>query len=175
MNFVGSEVRVSSSNAPGGMHHHHSPHHPFGTGSDENDDDHDCIEDLHPPISPKGGAESLFLADLDTQQISAYALAQQIHEQFRLDSTTVATEDYVTAAASSVGDDDNNDLFFFSSTHAADNHYNSNHSPFGKDALALSRELSADSPYEARYHDTTTMNTPLTINNNNSTKTDAAE
>lgn len=61
-------------------------------------------EDLHPSTSPKRAAEELFLGhDLDTQQISASLLAQQIHQTHRAfsfgrsrpsSSTTVRTDDF---------------------------------------------------------------------------------
>lgn len=67
-------------------------------------------EDAHPPPSPLRPAEHLFLSNLDTQHISAAALAQQIHQSHRLSSgwtgTSVATDDFATA----VGDGD--DSFF---------------------------------------------------------------
>jgi hypothetical protein len=63
-------------------------------------------EDYHPPLSPPRNAERLFgLGDLDTQNISAAALAQQIRSVDRTGSSammtmggTIATDDFCTAA-----------------------------------------------------------------------------
>jgi len=65
--------------------------------------------DEHPPVSPHSGAEALFLMGLDSQQISATALAEQIRMNEKsppgaggfgsiFGSTgTYATDDYVSA------------------------------------------------------------------------------
>jgi hypothetical protein len=119
-------------------------------------------------MSPKGGAESLFLTGLETQQISAFHLSDIIQQQYRIDSTTVATEDYVTAVGGRLSPVESSSIDAFFSSSSADP---SSSSPFGKDALALSRELSDDStPHEEHFHDAN-----MSSSSSSSTKTDAAE
>lgn len=157
MDFVGAELDVSTGIVTRGS--------PSSLYSEA--DDHDSLPDAHPPMSPKGGAESLFLNDLETHQISAFALAEIIHQQYRIDSTTVATEDYVTAVGAQPSPVELSIDPFFSSSSVDP----SNSSPFGKDALAHSRELSDDStPYEEQFHDTN-----MSTSSTSSTKTDPAE
>ena len=65
-----------------------------------------CVMDCHPPPSPPRPAEHLFLSNLNTQNISAAALAQQIHMSLRSPwssrrgASSVATDDFVTAHGS---------------------------------------------------------------------------
>jgi hypothetical protein len=158
MNFVGTELDVSTGVVT------RSPASPFS----EPDDQEDSLPDAHPPMSPKGGAESLFLNDLETQQISAFHLADIIHQQYRIDSTTVATDDFVTAVGERLSPVDSSSIDVFFSSSSVDP---SNSSPFGKDALAHSRVLSDDStPHEEHFHDTN-----MSASSSSSTKTDAAE
>lgn len=66
--------------------------------------------DQHPPPSPPRPAEMLFMSNLETQNISAAALAQQIHRTHRYSAnwtgTSVATDDFATAVGWQAGDDD---------------------------------------------------------------------
>lgn len=143
MSLVGSEVDVSRS----------------GASSPELSEmgilrvpSHEENDDLHPPVSPKRAVEKIFLDDLETQTISAAALAQQLHQTHRSGGgyATVATEDYQTAVGDFVSDHDY--TYSFSSDNID--------SPFNKDALALSRE-----PNEARqptFYDTNMKTSPST-------------
>jgi len=124
--------------------------------------------DYHPPLTPPRPAEQLFMSNLETQNISAAALAQQIHQSFRSPSfrtgTSVATDDFVTAAGS-LQTDDFDDALFSDDTpppaqvssrssdtltlpFAADddsdidsNNFNPFRNPFRKDALSRNYEL----------------------------------
>lgn len=156
-----------------------------GQGTRRGDDDgadadaaDGSVEDLHPPISPKGGAEALFLGDeIETQFISAAALSQQIRNNsasqarsFVSGTTTIATGDYRTCAepeADDVGfDDDDGGGGMIEANSSDDFSLPSNFSteiapessPFGKDALAHSREpFASDDLAESVYHDTRSM------------------
>lgn len=125
MSLIGAEVDMERPSTPLGSH---------SSGS----------EDAHPSVSPKRGAEALFLDDLETQQISALALAQQIHARYSTSTlggaSTVATQDYATAVGDSdMGDDDDESsdaLLLLTPSYLELNE----DSPFGKDALVHSRE-----------------------------------
>lgn len=166
MSLVGAEVDVSSSHSdrgdspvPDDTPSLRSPaSHPFGgaLGGVTRSESIESVEDLHPSISPKGSAEALFLgSDLETSIISATALAQQIHQAHRgrtsqnslFDGgTTIATEDFQSCA----GDAESVDLIFTAASLSSDI---AQDSPFGKDALAHSREpIPTES--ETVYHDT---------------------
>jgi hypothetical protein len=97
------------------------------------------VVDCHPPPSPPRPAEHLFLSNLNTQNISAAALAQQIHMSLRSPSshmgTSAVTDDFVTAHGSisptSTSEDDIEKGFDFPDTPAsvsATNTYNSDFS-----------------------------------------------
>lgn len=93
-------------------------------------------DDGHPPPTPPGAMESLFLSGLPTQNISASALAQQIHIRHRplsLAGTSIATDDFVSA---------NDDLPQRSPFSLSGNHNNdpTEDQPFGNDALIHSRQ-----------------------------------
>lgn len=100
MSLVGSEVDVYDEE----VQHHTSRR---MTSPSSATDDASSVQDLHPPISPKSGAELLFFShELNTQQISALALAQEIRHTLRSNHSgsrgsgwtgTVATDDYQTA------------------------------------------------------------------------------
>lgn len=67
-----------------------------GRGPQTDDDD-----SQHASVTPLGAAELLFMGDLDTQTISAAALAQQIHDSHGKKSLgTTATDDFATAVGS---------------------------------------------------------------------------
>ena len=64
------------------------------------DDDDD---DDHPSVTPLGAAELLFMGDINTQTVSAAALAQQIHVSRGKSSSSgfsIATDDFATAVGS---------------------------------------------------------------------------
>lgn len=196
MNFVGSEVDLATGTItrPVAMV---SPSSTTG-GSSINDDDRGSCDneddDLHPTVSPHTGAEHLFLHGLEAQQISAYALAQQIHRQLRFDATagtaTVATEDYATAyGGSSVASFPES-----TPTHQSSSHHNHTSSylaattepshsafDFGRDALAHTRNdlpySQSSSPYsdnnDQRFYDANTMSNDTTTTT--TPKPDAAE
>ena len=98
------------------------------------------VVDCHPPPSPPRPAERLFFSNLNTQNISAAALAQQIHMSLRSPSshmgTSVVTDDFVTAhgsisPTSTSEDDDVEKGFDFPDTPApisVSNTYNSDFS-----------------------------------------------
>lgn len=138
MSLVGSSVKiVSEDGLP-----------PMGVASAESYDDEDHTsrqemvtayqdgDDAHPPPTPPGGAEALFLPGLPTHHISAAALAEQIHARHRplsLAGTSIATDDFVSASdavhnSSMLVEHDEND----------DHHIDDEH-PFGNDALIHSR------------------------------------
>jgi hypothetical protein len=106
------------------------------------------IADAHPPVSPAGPAERLFLSGdmLYTDSISAAALAQQIHNShrsFAQSMVSVVTDDFVTAR----DDIDSRSLSFDGLLTPFDLDNDNNHfepadeseteSPFHSDALAL--------------------------------------
>jgi hypothetical protein len=97
-------------------------------------------EDLHPPISPKSGPEDWFLNDLDTQGISASALAQQIHQSHKSfgSNFTNCTDDFCTAT-------DHLSLAYTTS--------DLDDSPFKQDPLSLSREEFSTTPSKSIFHD----------------------
>lgn len=109
---------------------------------EEYDDDYTQQElvtayDAHPPLTPPGAAESLFLAGLPTSTISANALAQAIHSRhrpFSIAGTSIATDDFASAHQ-----DDN--LSRTTDEAAADDN---DDTLFGKDALLHTREILVD-------------------------------
>jgi len=127
--------------------------------------------DYHPPPSPPRAAEQLFLSNLETQNISAAALAQQIHQSLKSPSfrygTSVATDDFVTAVGSlSPADcEDVEDGFDFPDTPApisASTTYNSDFSPaddddsdkvFEKDALSRNYRYVINPEEELEFQD----------------------
>lgn len=138
-----------------------------------------CVEDVHLPPSPAGPAERLFFTEmLQSDNISATALAQQIHQSHRSFIQSVASgvtaEDFVTArgggsrlSENAQFDDDDDARNYFSSnddgltpfdfddTPADEN----SQSPFDSDVLAFtknttSRTLPNQSRRETEYHDT---------------------
>lgn len=89
--------------------------------------------DAHPPPTPPGAAESLFLSGLHTNTISASALAQQIHQRhrpFSLAGTSIATDDFASAT------DGLHSSLLVEHDDCSDEH----NEPFGNDALIHSRE-----------------------------------
>ena len=88
---------------------------------------HDA-DDAHPPPTPPGAAEALFLGSMRTNQISAAALAAQIHLRHRPLSigggTSIATDDFLSAT----------DVLHSSLLVEHDDE------PFGNDALIHTRE-----------------------------------
>lgn len=107
------------------------------------------LYDAHPPVTPPRPAEALFFNDLPTQTISAAALAQQIHQRHRplsIAGTSIATDDFVSASAEHL---DTQSAFSLDS-------------PFGKDALAYSRETIAEEDtlsVEERFQDSNMSST----------------
>lgn len=80
-----------------------------------------AANDLHPPPSPPRAVERLFFSNLETQTISAAALAQQIHLSHRQFTNslggwspglTVNTDDFATASGWVTAADEENDSFF---------------------------------------------------------------
>lgn len=119
MSWVGAEVTVGTA----GIMSIANANHPTS-----------IADDVHPPVSPKRGSEVLFLDTLDTQTISATALARQIHRSCRVSSgaTTTYDDDFQTAYSQHSLSADDQD-------------------PFLKDALLHSRDIS--------FTDTTTTDT----------------
>jgi hypothetical protein len=140
-----------------------------------------CVEDVHLPPSPAGPAERLFFTEmLASDNISATALAQQIHQSHRsfMQSVTsgATAEDFITARgggsllsenAADFDDDDNTDPhqnyfssnddgltpFDFDDTPADEN------SPFDSDVLAFTKNTTSKSSpkhkrRETEFHDT---------------------
>ena len=157
MSLVGSSVRVSGGDKEeAGL---------AALSSDSRDEDGVTFEgmvtayqddDAHPPPSPPRGMESLFLSGLPTQNISASALAEQIHIRHRplsLAGTSIATDDFVSAddvlpprsPFSLLGNDD---------------HEHIDDQPFGNDALIHTRE-SLFTQEQKMSKTTTTENKPL--------------
>jgi hypothetical protein len=96
----------------------------------------DYAFDAHPPVSPPRSAEKLFFgSDLPTQNISAAALAQQIHDNHKTSSyadsyggMSVDTDDFKSVRSSMVSNNANFvDAHHFFPTDSE--------SPFGNDAL----------------------------------------
>lgn len=112
-------------------------------------------EDAHPPPTPPGAAEVLFLSGLPTQNISAAALAEQIHARHRplsLAGTSIATDDF--ASATDALHPHNSSLLV---EHDGDEHDDADEHPFGNDALIHSREvISEDYSTMAKTMTTTT-------------------
>lgn len=108
MSLVGSEVDVS-------IDKDFSP--PVCVSDDELsvEGSHLQSQDHHPPPSPPRAAEHLFLHGLETQSISAAALAQQIHQSHRHSSgwtgTSVNTDDFASAVGWMTAADDNDSFF----------------------------------------------------------------
>lgn len=112
-------------------------------------------DDVHPPPTPPGAAESLFLSGLHTHSISASALAQQIHQRHRpisLAGTSIATDDFASATdalpccnnSSLLVEPDDSD------------------EPFGNDALIHSREVIDELQENMAKTTTTTTKTATT-------------
>lgn len=121
MNFVGRELEVVVSR------------------SEDNSDDDDVMTavEAHPPLSPASGAEALFMSGLKTSNISANALAAELHRRSpsllrggasRRSSSmsigTTCTDDFVSTYS-------NLDDLLLSET---------NRDLFSKDVLGLTRE-----------------------------------
>jgi hypothetical protein len=99
MSLVGSEVSVDMSQkdagSPTGLQVDTS-----GLSSGVSSHCRHAPEDIHPTPSPKRPSEHLFLGeDLDTQKISAADFAEQINSVYNR-SSTVATDDFMTAQVS---------------------------------------------------------------------------
>lgn len=97
-------------------------------------------DDGHPPPTPPGAMESLFLSGLATTSISASCLAEQIHHRhrpFSLAGTSIATDDFLSATdvlhSSLIVGHDNDEL---NNTQDIDDD-----TPFGNDALIHTREI----------------------------------
>lgn len=71
--------------------------------------------EAHPPISPASPAESLFLFGLQTSNISATALAQEIRRNYRTgySAQSIATDDFATAVESADDIEDPDSYSFF--------------------------------------------------------------
>jgi hypothetical protein len=141
------------------------------------------VEDVHLPASPAGPAERLFFMDmLQTDNISAAALAQQIHQSHRSFMASVAsiatanTDDFVSARAGESRLSDHADADFDDIADQHENYYRSNddgltpfdfddtpadeniQSPFDTDVLAFTnnaRSKSLPNQPETEFHDTT--------------------
>jgi len=141
MSLVGSEVDISIDTGCGSY-----PSKTVVTDGEDDelsvtenllDDSNECAMDYHPPPTPPRPAEQLFFSNLNTQNISAAALAQQIHLSLRSPSsrmgTSVNTDDFLTAHGS-ISPDSNCEGFDFPDTPApisASTTYNSDlSSPF---------------------------------------------
>jgi hypothetical protein len=76
---------------------------------------HPSPTEVHPPISPASPAESLFLFGLQTSNISASALAQEIRRNYRTgySAQSVATDDFATAVESADDIEDPDSYSFF--------------------------------------------------------------
>ena len=77
------------------------------TGSEDEEDEQLRLDlyHQHDPLSPQSGAESLFLAGLQTSTVSANVLAEELKRQHRPNSTrssvySVVTDDFATAVES---------------------------------------------------------------------------
>jgi len=116
------------------------------SNDDEEDDDDEFPFDYHPPVTPPRPAEALFLHDLNTQSISAAALAQQIHQTHRSSGwtgTSINTDDFQSA----VGWDadtprlatPSSDLF--PSSHTDDSDNEDNFGVFQKDVLSRNYQV----------------------------------
>ena len=135
-----------------------------------------AYHDAHPPPTPPGAAESLFLSGLPTHSISAAALAQQIHLRHRplsLAGTSIATDDFCSAHQphdnnnNNMSDDDDPFSLHNSSLlveHDVNDSYLQHRyddadddTPFGNDALIHTREaLFQDDTMAAKTTSTTT-------------------
>lgn len=142
MSLVGSSVQILSKDGDG------SPM-PLGVVAsgesmeEEEDEDHTSYHDMvsayqdgddaHPPPTPPGAAEALFMSGLNTHHISAAALAEQIHlrhRPFSLAGTSIATDDFASAT-------DAIDSSMLVEHDPNDDHIDA---PFGNDALLHTRE-----------------------------------
>jgi hypothetical protein len=100
MSLVGSSVKVDKTKIGASL---------TAVASADSQEDESTLQDMvtaydeedgHPPPTPPGAMESLFLSGLPTQNISASALAEQIHIRHRplsLAGTSIATDDFVSA------------------------------------------------------------------------------
>lgn len=155
--MVGSEVDVVDENPQGsyGLGSPDTPELGSPASSSPRIGSSDSVDDMHPSISPKGGAEALFIGDeLETQIISAAALAQEINDVHRNRThpsstpggTTVGTDDYQTCAE----EEEPDDLILSCDSFPTDIEPES---PFGKDVLTHTREPVSEDPVETVYHD----------------------
>lgn len=130
-NVLGSEVSV-----------------PFSDGGDDGDvlSPERTPDDVHAPLTPPRAAER-WLVDIDTSQISASALAQQIHRTGRSGTTSVATDDF----ASAIADDD-----YFFLPNLADTPQSS---PFSSDVLNHQRSYPTIDEDEDEYQESNMSNT----------------
>lgn len=105
MSLVGSEVDVSTSSMDPEAAHPPPFHSANGAGDDDEDN---CrrVMDAHPPVSPLRPQEMLFLGDIETQNISATALAEQIRWNYRSPlfggSTAGSVTEYHSAVSTSL-------------------------------------------------------------------------
>ena len=178
MSLVGSSVKIIPEDADGI---------PIGVESTESLDEQDNMShqematayqeyDAHPPPTPPGAAEALFMSGLPTHNISAAALAEQIHLRHRplsLAGTSIATDDFASATDALHSsmlvehdscDGDNN------------NHYDHDDAPFGNDALIHSREaLIIEEDVNMAAKTTTATKTTPTVKKTEAMHVDPAE
>lgn len=181
MSLVGSEVDVSFGDRNGSVEDKEGCL-PNVVSNDEEDDELNALPyDYHPPVTPPRPAEALFFNDLNTQSISAAALAQQIHRTHRSSGwtgtgTSVNTDDFQSAVGWDGTDTPrlatpSSDFFPSSSQHHADDSDGSNEDSFGvfqKDVLSRTNNYSqVNSVPEDTFQDsmstkTSSMSTPPT-------------
>lgn len=112
MSLVGSEVDISIETDASYLNRKR-----FVSDDDEENSLSDNCQvnvDFHAPLTPPRPAEKLFLNNLNTQNISAAALAEQIHQSLKAPSsrmgTSIATDDFLTAMGSVQDDFDTFDF-----------------------------------------------------------------
>jgi hypothetical protein len=158
MSLVGSHIEVRAVTSGSVNSPYSDAKTPPPRGS-ENDD----VEDLHPPISPKSGCEEFFLGEeIDTQSVSATALAEQLRITHQSRST--GGDDFVTARDHDDFMTAASDPLHLSSTFSHHhepslNTYNASTPVFGKDALAYTRSFD-DSPPSPEFHESNMSTTP---------------
>jgi hypothetical protein len=110
MSLVGAEVDISIDTESFASHSQFRPI----VSDDESsvpENQQSVTADLHPPLTPPREVEKLFLDNLETQNISAAALAQVIHQSYKTSSnwtgTSVNTDDFATALPWNGSDEDN--------------------------------------------------------------------
>lgn len=116
MNIIGSEINIGET--PGGIISPEDSHLSPELSS--------SFDDPHPSLTPPNEAERMFLPHLDTSNISAMALASQIHRSHRPLSINSNTTD--------------NCDFYSAHSHENNHSYTPTDTPFDNDALAYSRE-----------------------------------